>query len=160
MITLDEAQRIAHAYADERGAIWLNKAVIDRQTYWFFPVGYVGSCGVIIDKADGRLSILGSALPLDACFWGHEHGFSPEFVTLRVTKVHDRRRAIEFLLNVVREGPPRRRNPNPRRAWLGEQLDALPCEFGPQRLWLWIPEFRQVTAEGWFDYEILEPSAG
>ncbi|WP_438027229.1 hypothetical protein [Sorangium sp. So ce233] len=157
MMTLEQAHRAVQAYAAQHGAVWFDDAVVDRGGYWFFRVGYVGSCGVIVDKADGRLSVMGSALSLDDCFWGHEHGFSPDLVLLRVTKVHDHRRTVELLLDVVTSGPPRRRNPNPKRAWLAERLQSLPCELGPERLWLSIPAFREATQQRWLEVEVLEP---
>lgn len=153
MVTLEQAHRAVRTYADERGAVWFDDGVIERDGYWFFQVGHIGSCGVIVDKVDGRLSVMGSALSLEDCFWGHEHGFSPEFVLVRVNKVHDWRHTIEFLL---RFAPPQR-NPNPGRTWLADQLQSLPFEFGPSRLWLSIPEFRVATREDWFEYDIIEP---
>jgi hypothetical protein len=153
MVTLEQAHRAVQTYADQCGAGWSADAVVDRDGYWFFPVGYIGSLGVIVDKADGRLSVMGSALSLDDCFWGHEHGFSPECVILRVNRVQDWQRTIEFLLNFA----PRQRNPNLRRAWLRDRLESLPVEFEPTGLWLRIPSFREAAREGWFEYEILEP---
>ncbi|MGK3969289.1 hypothetical protein WMF01_52945 [Sorangium sp. So ce1667] len=157
MVALEQARRIVQTYAEQHGAVWFDDTVVDRGGYWFFRVGYIGSCGVIVDKADGRLSIMGSALSPDDCFWGHEHGFSPDLALLRVTKVHDHRRTIEILLHVVTNGPPRRGSPNPKRAWLAEQLQSLPCDFGPGRLWLSIPIFRDATQQRWFEYEVLKP---
>ncbi|WP_438038273.1 hypothetical protein [Sorangium sp. So ce128] len=157
MMTLEQAHQAVQIYAEQCGAVWFERTVIDRGGYWFFPIGHVGSCGVIVDKANGRLSVMGSALSLDDCFWGHEHAFSPEFVCLRIKKVHDEGRTIEFLLYLVTGGPPRQRNPNPKRAWLAARLRALPCEFGPERLWLSIPAFREALQQGWFDFDIAEP---
>lgn len=156
MITLEQAHRAVQVYAEQREAAWFDRTVIDRGGYWFFRVGHVGSCGVIVDKADGRLSVMGSALSLDDCFWGHEHGFSPELVRLRIKKVHHEGRTIEFLLYLVTAGPPRQPNPNPKRAWLADRLRALPCEFGPERFWLSIPSFRESLNHGWFEFDVLE----
>ena len=153
MVTLEQARRAVQSHAEQHGAVWFDDTLVDRGGYWFFRVGYIGSCGVIVDKADGRLSVMGSALSLDDCFWGHEHGFSPDFVLLRVNKVHDWNNTIESLLRFA----PRQRNPNPGRAWDAERLQSLPCEFGPARLWLSIPVFRDVARERWFEYDILEP---
>lgn len=153
MVTLEQAHRAVQTYAKEHHAVWFDDTVLDRSEYWFFRVGYIGSCGVIVDKADGRLSVMGSALSLDDCFWGHEHGFSPEFVLLRVNRIHEWSRTIEFLL---RFAPPQR-NPNPGRAWVADRLQSLPCEFGPARLWLAIPLFREAERQGWFEYDMLEP---
>ncbi|WP_438038640.1 hypothetical protein [Sorangium sp. So ce128] len=158
MVTLHEAQDVAQRYAEQRKAVWFNNSVIDRATYWFFAVGHIGSQGVIVDKADGRLHVLGSALSLEDCFWAHEHGFSPEFVALRITRVHDREHTIELLLHIIEEGPPRLPNPNPKRAWLAERIDQLPCEFLPQRLRLSVPALRRAAEQGWFEYQAVDPS--
>ncbi|WP_437903101.1 hypothetical protein WME95_31695 [Sorangium sp. So ce327] len=157
MVTLEQAHQVVQIYAEQFGAVWSERTVIDRGGYWFFGVGYVGSCGVIVDKADGRLSIMGSALSLDDCFWGHEHGFSPDLVRLRINKVNEQGRTIELLLHLVTGGPPRQRNPSLKRAWLADRLRALPCEFGPDRLWLSIPAFREALQQRWFEFDVLEP---
>lgn len=160
MITLQEARTLVQPYAKQAGAIRFDNPIADRGTYWFFPVGYIGSRGVIIDKATGRLHVLGSALSLEECFWAHEHGFSPGLVVLRVLRVHDRPSTIELLLHLIDEGPPRRRNPNPRRAWLEKILDVTPYEFAPQYLWLAAPAFRDAAEQGWFEYQIAEAAPG
>ena len=152
MVTLEQAHRIVECYAEQHEAIWFDPTVIDRGAYWFFRVGYIGSSGVIVDKVDGRLSVMGSALSLDDCCWGHEHGFSPKLVILRVVEVHAWKDTIEHLL---RFAPPQR-NPNLRRAWVEDRLRSLPCELGPALLWLDIPLFREVAREGQFEYQILE----
>ncbi|APR86146.1 Hypothetical protein A7982_11495 [Minicystis rosea] len=157
MITREQAHRLVRAHAERKGAIWFDDVVVDRGGYWFFRVGYVGSCGVIVDKADGRLSVMGSALSLDDCFWGHEHGFSPGFLSLCITNVRDHRSTVELLLHLISSGPPRTRNPNPKRAWLSEKIESLPCVFEPQNLWLSIPTFREVLQQGWFEYQVREP---
>lgn len=158
MITIQEARKIADTYAKQRPAAWFDENVIERATYWFFAVGFIGSCGVIVDEADGRLHVMGSGRSLEDYFWAHEHGFSPEFVSLRVTQVHDQRRTVEFLLLLVQDGPARTRNPNPKRAWLEKQLETLPCQFAPQRLALFAPAFRDAAEQSWFEYEVIESS--
>lgn len=157
MVTLEQAHRAVESYAEQRGAVWFDRTVIDRGAYWFFRVGYIGSCGVIVDKADGRLSVMGSALSLDDCFWGHEHGFSLNLLVLRIKNVCDPHHTIEFLLHLVTSGPPRQRNPNAKRAWLADRLQSLPCELGPEHLWLSIPAFRAASRQSWFEYEVIEP---
>jgi hypothetical protein len=159
MLQLDEAVAKAQEYANANGATWLERApegIVDRGDYWFFPVGFVGSAGIIIDKATGLLSVMGSALSRDDMFWGHENGFSGEPSTIRITSVRDMMRAVEFLLDVVSGGPGSTRDPHPRRAWLEEKLRHLPHEFRHQSLWLRIPAFRALRLEGrWFEFEVL-----
>lgn len=148
--SLDEARALVARYAEASRSRWFSDIVVERETYWFFRVGFIGSCGVIVDKADLALFPMGSALPLDACFWGHEHGFSPKRVILRILAVHDLDQTIEFLLHFA--GAPANRNPNPRRAWIRNALSSLPYDCPPQNLWLAIPAFRSPLP---FDYQLF-----
>ncbi|MGC4091927.1 MAG: hypothetical protein QM756_29400 [Polyangiaceae bacterium] len=143
---------MVEGYAKDR-AVWFSQEIIDRGAYWFFPVGFVGSCGVIVDKADLRLFPMGSALQLDDCFWGHEHGFSQNVLVLRVLQVHDSDGTVEFLLPLA--GAPHGRNPNPRRAWIRAALSTLPFDCPSQPLWLRIPAFRKLESTRPFVYELL-----
>jgi hypothetical protein len=153
--TLEAARRVVDEYAEGR-AVWFSQEIIDRGTYWFFRVGFIGSRGVIVDKADLSVFPMGSALSLEDCFWGHEHGFSPEFVVLRILKVQDLDATVEFLLPLA--AGPDGRNPNPRRAWLRTALADLPLDFPPRRLWLNIPDFRRLEHSRPFEYELLSAS--
>jgi len=151
---LEAAHAVVDSYAKHNGACWFSSVVTDRGTYWFFRVGYIGSSGVIVDKADLRLFPMGSALSLDDCFWGHEHGFSPEFLVLRIVAVHDLERTVEFLRR--RAGEPDSRNPNVRRVWIRNALTVLPFDCPPQRLWLSIPIFRALEPLQSFEYRLFE----
>jgi hypothetical protein len=62
MIILDEALRAVRDYADRKRAVWFDQSVLDRGSYWFFHVGFIGSLGVIVDRADGRLYAMGYLL--------------------------------------------------------------------------------------------------
>lgn len=158
MLRLEDAVRLARLYAKEHGARWFRdppERIVERPDYWFLRVGYIGSSGVIIDKASGRLWVMGSALAEDDFLWGHENGFSGNRSTLRVTAVRDLTETVEFLFYVLRSGPGSTRDPHPRRSWLQEQLRGLPRDFPQQPLWLRIPAFRAVRDEShWFDFEV------
>jgi hypothetical protein len=152
--TIDAARVVVEEYA--RGhAIWFSQEVVDRGTYWFFPVGFTGSSGVIVDKSNLGLFPMGSALPSDDCFWGHEHGFSPDYLVLRTLRVHDMEATVEFLLPLA--GGPEVGNPNPRRAWLRATLANLPFDCPPRHLWSSIPAFRLLERSQSFEYELLPP---
>jgi hypothetical protein len=151
--SLDDARSAVDRYAVANRLTWFSHSIVDRETYWFFPVGYVGSCGVIVNKADLSFFPMGSALPIDDCFWGHEHGFSPQAVTLRVLAVHDLDRTIEFLFRFT--DAPTGRNPNPRRAWIRSALERLPYDCPPQNLWWAIPAFRSLESPGPFEYHLF-----
>ncbi len=156
MITFEDAQGLIQRYAEHTRSIHFDNPIIDRDTYWFFPVGYIGSPGVI-DNATGRLHVVGSGRPIEDALWAHEHGFSPERVALRILQIHDLRATVELLLCLIDDGPPRQRNPNPKRAWLERTLETLPYEFAPQGLGLSAPALRDAAERGWFEYEIIEP---
>ncbi len=151
--SLDDAREVVARYAKARRATWFSDEIVEREAYWFFHVGFIGSVGVIVDKADLSLFPVGSALPLDDCFWGHEHGFSRNAVVLRVVAVHDLDRTIEFLLHFA--GAPADRNPNPRRAWVRSALARLPYDCPPQNLWLAIPAFRSHELSPHFEYQLV-----
>ena len=151
--SLDDAREVVARYAKARRTTSFSDEIVEREAYWFFHVGFIGSVGVIVDKADLSLFPMGSALPLDDCFWGHEHGFSPNAVVLRVVAVHDLDRTIEFLLHFA--GAPADRNPNPRRAWVRSALARLPYDCPPQNLWLAIPAFRSHGLSPHFVYQLF-----
>jgi hypothetical protein len=155
-IGLPAAQSLVEQYAARAGAIRFDGPILDRDTYWFFPVGYIGSSGVIVEKATGRLHVIGSRQPIEEAFWAHEHGFSRDRLVLRILRIHDRRTTIELLFNALDDGPPRQRNPNPRRAWFETVLEALPHEFAPQSLLHAAPALRQAAEQGGFEYQIVE----
>ena len=139
-----DAERLVRAYANKHGATWReDEPVLEQPTFWYFPVGYIGSCGVIVERSDLSLYPMGS---------GHLRGFSPDQVALRITEVFDLPAAAEFLLPFA--GAPRGRNPNPRRAWTRTKLAQLPYVCPPQSLWLAIPAFRRLANSPSFQYEV------
>ncbi len=48
--------------------------VIETDQWWYVPSCSIGSAGFIVNKADSYVNWLGSALSLEQCFWGHDHG--------------------------------------------------------------------------------------
>lgn len=164
-ISREQAEALVAAYAERHGAVAFEADVVELDDFWFFPVGYVGSRGVIVDRLDGRLSVLGSApsLSLDDCFWGHRRGFSDRAAILTITRVTNLERAREFLFDAIEDGPPRTGNPWPRRGWLENCLARPPVSFGPGSYWLLIPGFRAMEADPPFEWTVTpvtEPSEG
>jgi hypothetical protein len=154
-IDFAEASSIVANYAASNGAVAFSDEVVEHLNFWFFPVGYVGSRGVIVDRADGKLSAIGSSpsISLDDCFWGHERGFSASLSCLTVTAIYNSSQTVDFLFNVLIEGP-QGRDPWPRREWLQHRLSQLPCTFGPQSFWLRIPWFRKTENEPIFEWSL------
>jgi hypothetical protein len=160
MITFEKARAAALAYAKEHGATWFeDKPVVERESFWYFPVGFIGSSGLAVDKQTGKIEPFGSALSLEDDLWTYEHGFMGE-VGLRVTRVHDLDRTVELFLYLRDDGPARTPNPNARRAWLRARLSAPPCEWPSQ----WLPplNMKEGIEAGWFEFEIVRstPEAG
>ena len=152
----DRAQELVEQYAKEHGARWLSEDVVERRKYWFFPVGYIGSIGVFVDKATGALTSAGSAYDLETWSWGYERGLLAEPTNLTVTNISDAHNTLELLLHVLGAGPARLPNPNPKRRWLRDQLGRLPATFPDENLTLRIPSFREAVENGWFEFEAKE----
>jgi len=49
-------------------------AVIENDRWWYIPFRWIGCAGFIVSKKDLYVNWLGSALTLEQCFWGHDHG--------------------------------------------------------------------------------------
>jgi len=89
VITLKEALLIREC---TYGSEWPSAGKVrETDSYWWIgdcqPV--IGSRGVIIDKADGHVHRLGSALTLKEWFFAHERGFRHRDYCFRVTTVHN-----------------------------------------------------------------------
>jgi len=152
MLTLDQARSLADSYAAKAGAIWFpDVAPIERPEYWFLPVGYIGSSGVIVCKSSGRLTPLGSAFAIDDWLWGYERGLVTDGVTLRILSVRDTEATLGVLQGVISNTFRWRYE---LRNWLKQALSAVPTEFRDQRLALAIPQFREAELKNWFSFEI------
>ena len=53
MVGLEDAREIADDYAQRTGSHWFAPDLVEHDAYWVARVGFVGSMGVVIDKADG-----------------------------------------------------------------------------------------------------------
>lgn len=160
MIDLAHAQQLVADYARRARAIDFGTGIVERPDYWFFPIGFTGSSGVIVDKSDGRLTVQGSVNSVEDCCWAHERGLYADQTSLTVTRIHDLPQTIEFLLYMTEDGPPRRPNPNPLRTWLATRLQTLPATFATGRVWLWIRSFRDAERAGWFEFDLRATPPG
>jgi hypothetical protein len=160
-ISLSQAHEIASRYAEDTPARWFSDEVVDRGSFWFFAVGFVGSRGVIIDKEDGRVTVVGSSpsVSLDDWFWAHEAGLSGDRVVIEIVSVASMPEAMTVLFDLVSEGPPRRRDPWPRRAWLTERLALLPARFEVQGVWLAFPYLRSHQSGHPFTWRAVRDGA-
>ncbi len=156
-MNIKEATLIAENYKKQNSCVDFGTGGIERESYWFFPVGYMGSSGIIINKNDERIFVMGSALSNDEMFWGHEHGFSPEKLTLEIITVSDSLKVSGLIAGVLRRlgGVPS----SPMRAgreMATEMLENLPLKFEGISLWLSIPWFIEASEEKWLEYKIYE----
>lgn len=157
MLTLDQARSLADSYAAKAGARWFpDVAPIERPEYWFLPVGYIGSSGVIVCKSSGRLTPLGSAFTVDDWLWGYERGLVADGVTLRILSVTDAEATLAVLQGVI-SGTFRWRYE--LRNWLKHSLAVVPIEFRDQHLALAIPQLREAELKNWFSFEIKDGCA-
>mgnify|MGYP001627989398 CR=1 FL=1 len=157
MLSLDEARAIADAYAARTGAAWFEPGFSERERYWVARVGFIGSMGIVIDKAYGKLTVLGSAFRLKDWLWAFDSGFLERDATLRVLAVHDEEKTVELLRQVTPEGPPATRNPWPRRSWVRARLSDLPAELEWSFHVAMLPLLRQAIAERWLELEVVAP---
>jgi hypothetical protein len=106
-----EARRLAEAHVHD-GMVVLNERSAECEFGFYFAVDsrkhqetgrcediLVGSCGVLVDRANGNVHPLGAAFPLEYWFEAYRrHLHLPCAVV--VTKVRDRQRAAESLLRL------------------------------------------------------------
>lgn len=142
-ISFGGAVVLANEYRKQTQANWLSSDIIEKPSFWFFPIGYIGSAGLIIDKADGRLWPMGSALGSEDMFWGHEHGFSAEFVDLVIEDVYDSENTMQMLKKLAHMPD------------LAASLGRLPLRIKGLKLWLKIPLFKTATEQHWFGFSLV-----
>jgi hypothetical protein len=64
--------------------------VIETDRWWFIPWGWIGCAGFIVNKEDLYVNWLGSALTLENCFWGHDHGIYHDLIDFSFSAETDR----------------------------------------------------------------------
>ena len=75
---------------------------IETESFWWFPppIPYIGSCGVIIDKADGHIHTLGSALSREEWFYANDLGFKHQTYDFSIDAVHDLDKTLRLLWDI------------------------------------------------------------
>lgn len=97
MITLEKALEIrASTYGPgypQAGAIK------ETDTYWWLDHAEpcIGSGGIIIDKTDGHVHLLGSVLPLEEWLYAHDHGFRHREYAFRISAIRNVDRTFHLL---------------------------------------------------------------
>jgi len=156
-INLDQAIVIAEKYKAKSNSTTFDDEIVEKESYWFFPIGFMGSSGVIIDKSDGRLHVMGSSLSRAEMFWGHENGFSPEKLDIEIYEINDSKVTSNLVAGLLVQLS---KMPNqPRRASreaAKKLTEKLPLSLKGVSLWLKIPLFKEAKEENWFNYTISE----
>jgi len=156
-MNIKEANAIAANYKEKNSCADFGTGTIEREDYWFYPIGYMGSSGIIINKSDKRIFIMGSALSEEEMFWGHEHGFSPKKLDFEIIEVSNSLKVSGLLAGVLRQLGRAPHSPmRAGREMASEMLKSLPLKFEGISLWLSIPWFMEAEKEAWLEYKIYE----
>ncbi|TQV84356.1 hypothetical protein [Aliikangiella coralliicola] len=159
-ITLEEAKSIVEDYKKSHFVTEFDSNVVEQEKFWYFRVGFVGSSGVIVNKFDGRLFVMGSGLSNEEMFWGHENGFSPDKVDIEIFEVNNPLKVsgmVGALLVQLGKAPS---HPNrAAREIARELIKELPQKFHGVSLWLQIPWFIEAVEQNWLTYKINEHRA-
>jgi len=135
----------------------INSEIITKETFWYFRVGFVGSSGVIVDRSDGRLFVMGSALSNEDMFWGHTNGFSPEKVDIEIFEVNNPLKVSGMVGSLLVQLGKAPTHPNrAAREIARELIQELPQKFCGVSLWLKIPWFKEAIERKWLNYRINE----
>lgn len=104
-------------------------AIRETADYWVFPVFQIGCCGVLVEKATGKLVEFGSRPGLDDWIWGYEKGLLHEPPRdLVVISVRDAEATLRALKHFIRQ-------PN---------ITALPATFEGCAFWMAITPLREA----------------
>jgi hypothetical protein len=123
-ISFSDALRIARTV----GYPVVLSGVTEAERYWYFPWRQIGSIGGVVEKAAGRLTVFGSAWPVDDWIWAYEHGLlEHDYLDFVVDEVLDLPAAVDVIraLRVVR---------NRRRRDVEQALTSTPPIIFPDLL--------------------------
>jgi hypothetical protein len=138
MISFDQALQIRNSQQKSPKAP--AGAFIERDSFWWFPdaIQHVGSCGIIIDKADGHLNELGSGLGLEEWFYAHELGFRHRSYLFRITGVRNVELTLRLLWDI-------------RYTHVRSRIDHPPLDLDFN--WMCYRFLPRIVGADFFDYE-------
>ncbi|MFO1501310.1 MAG: hypothetical protein U1G07_23465 [Verrucomicrobiota bacterium] len=123
--------------------------VIENDRWWYFPCGWIGSQGCIVNKDTLYVNWLGSSVCLEHCLWGHDHGLFVDLVDFSFapeTNLDIARRLVSRFWHMRPDSNGRQpREPVPYRD--SEVDSALSSQFPHFRrhlVWYAIPEIRRA----------------
>lgn len=129
-----------------------SKKVVETSNWIYVPCGWIGSAGCIVNRADGYVNFLGSALELDDCFWGHERGVFCDVVDFEF----DRQTEVDLVAKLLRKFQHMHANaqgnePNQpvwyRDSEIAEAIWRQFPFFKRHFVWYAIPEIRSAAGE-------------
>ena len=180
MISFEEARQIALAKIGPDCGL-VESAMIEKPYGWYFYFQsraflesgnmkqmLIGSCGFIVERANGRLFMFGSAYPPEKWIANYKHGFKYDRYDLTILKVADLEETLTLLqrLGMTYALPAEEY----RTVWviprfydqnrLREMLGRLPCTFANQAFWHRVDVFGEIDASGCCKYELGEHRSG
>jgi hypothetical protein len=179
MITFEEAKQIALNIMGTEWAIREDR-ILEKSYGWYFSFvdkAYlgsddllgrpIGSNGLIVNKENGRVFVLGSAFPLERDLAAYEAGFRYDKYDLTITSATNIEKTAYMLneLNMVYVRPELAH----RTLWkipqsyavqqIKELLRDLPYTFYDQNFYFHLEMFGQIDATGCCQYELKEHPA-
>jgi hypothetical protein len=123
--------------------------VIETDRWWYIPFRWIGCSGFIVSKDDLYVNWLGSALSLEQCFWGHDHGVFCDLVDFTFSPETDRILAARLIARFKHMHPNARGVLPSEPVWYrdSEISEALLSQFPAFRrhfVWSSIPELRHA----------------
>ena len=139
--------------------------VIETDRWWYIPFCWLGCAGFIVSKDDLYVNWLGSALTLEHCFWGHDHGVFCDLVDFGFSPDTDRTLAARLLLRFKHMHPNARGVRPSEPVWYEESeipaaLSSAFPTFSRHFVWFSIPELRHAYENDGLRFTCGLPRAG
>jgi hypothetical protein len=123
--------------------------VIETDRWWYIPFCWIGCAGFIVSKDGLYVNWLGSALSLEQCFWGHDHGVFCDLVDFTFSADTNKTLAARLLSRFQHMQPTKNGALPGEPVWYqdAEIPAALSSQFptfSRHFVWFSIPELRQA----------------
>jgi hypothetical protein len=118
--------------------------VVETESWWYIPVGWLGCAGFIVNKKDLYVNWLGSGISMDLCIWGHERGVFNDWVDFGFASETDRKLVARLVSKFRRGGLTSGRLPSGPTGYQESGIEAAVSRnfpvFRRHNVWLCIPE--------------------
>lgn len=131
--------------------------VLINEDLLYFPIGWVGCAGFLVDRKTFEAHLLGSGLPVVSHVWAHYRGFAKGRTgnqrrnDLVITSVSSMKAICDLLRDLFGGG-------TYFQEALRPGLDALPFRITNIDLYSHIHELRIAELRGWFRFEVTPPT--